>query len=69
MFYAVSLSSDADIIGAMTGAIAGAYHGASAIPSDWLTALENGAKGRDYIQRLAADLFGAWRRREASPAA
>lgn len=65
VFYAVSLGGDADTIGAMTGAIAGAYHGASAIPQEWLAALENGAKGRDYVRDLAANLFAAWQRRDA----
>lgn len=61
--YSVLLGGDADTIGAMTGAIAGAYHGASAIPAAWLAALENGPKGRDYVRALADDLFAVWRRR------
>ena len=65
VFYAVSLGGDADTI----GAIAGAYHGASAIPSDWLAALENGPKGRDYVTNLADGLFAAWQRRPPDPAA
>ncbi|MCS6862455.1 MAG: ADP-ribosylglycohydrolase family protein, partial [Abditibacteriales bacterium] len=47
--YAVSLGGDTDTIGAMTGAIAGALHGVEGIPSEWLNALENGEKGRDYV--------------------
>ena len=58
--YAVSLGGDADTIGAMTGAIAGAYHGYQGIPSRWLEKLENGAKGRDYVIDLAKDLYDAW---------
>jgi poly(ADP-ribose) glycohydrolase ARH3 len=57
--FAVSLGGDTDTIGAMTGAIAGAYHGATAIPRDWLDALENGPKGRAYVERLANQLFEA----------
>jgi poly(ADP-ribose) glycohydrolase ARH3 len=57
VLYAVRLGGDTDTIGAMCGAIAGAFHGASAIPPNWLAALENGAKGRDYAQRLADELF------------
>lgn len=51
------LGGDADTIGAMAGAIAGAYHGAEAIAPDWLAALENGAKGRDYVRGLGKSLF------------
>lgn len=55
----VSLGGDTDTIGAMAGAIAGAFHGVEAIPRDWMEALENREKGRDYVQRLAEQL---WRR-------
>lgn len=54
--YAVNLGGDTDTIGAMTGAIAGAYHGVSKIPARWLDALENGGKGRDYVHDLARRL-------------
>ncbi len=56
LIFAVSLGGDTDTIGAMTGAIAGAYHGVEAIPHDWLEALENGTKGRDYVRTLAERL-------------
>ena len=51
--YAVNLGGDADTLGAMTGAISGAYHGVEAIPAKWLDKLED----RDYIQQLAAKLW------------
>jgi len=51
--YAVRLGGDADTIGAMCGAVAGAFHGATAIPAKWTDALENGPKGRDYVLDLA----------------
>jgi poly(ADP-ribose) glycohydrolase ARH3 len=54
--YAVNLGGDADTLGAMTGAIAGAYHGEDAIPARWLDALEGGAKGRDHVRALARRL-------------
>lgn len=54
---AVQLGGDTDTIGAMTGAIAGAYFGRSAIPEPWLDAVENGIKGKDYIAGLADRLF------------
>jgi len=60
--YAVSLGGDTDTIGAMTGAIAGAYHGYQKIPSRWLDKLENGTKGRDYVIQLAKELYGIWSR-------
>jgi poly(ADP-ribose) glycohydrolase ARH3 len=59
--YAVSLGGDADTIGAMTGAIAGAHHGYQGIPARWLDKLENGTKGRDYVIQLARDLYEAWK--------
>ena len=49
--FAVRLGDDTDTVGAMTGAIAGAFHGYRAIPAKWLRPLENGAKGRDYLSR------------------
>ncbi|MBC8137641.1 MAG: ADP-ribosylglycohydrolase family protein [Fibrella sp.] len=61
--WAVRLGDDTDTVGAMTGAIAGAFHGYSAIPDKWLRALENGSKGRDYTVRLADRLCEQWRAR------
>jgi len=43
------LGGDRDTIGAMTGAISGAYHGLNAIPHEWLSKLEK----RFYIEKLA----------------
>jgi len=57
--YAVSLGGDTDTIGAMTGAISGGYHGKKGIPDRWLDVLENGERGRDYIERLAVSLWQA----------
>jgi len=53
---AVNCGGDTDTIGAMAGAIAGAYYGRSSIPSAWLEPLENGEKGRDYVAALAEEL-------------
>lgn len=53
LVYAVSLGGDADTIGAMTGAIAGAYYGAEKIPLRWRKKLEN----RKYIEELAEKLW------------
>jgi ADP-ribosylglycohydrolase len=46
----------------MTGAIAGARHGASGIPDRWLDALEEGEKGRRHVTHLADRLAEVARR-------
>lgn len=61
VMYAVRLGGDADTVGAMCGAISGALLGYSAIPPNWLAALENGPRGRDYALDLADELFNAWK--------
>jgi len=53
---AVNCGGDTDTIGAMAGAIAGAYYGYGLIPNEWLDPLENGPKGRDYVLSLAEGL-------------
>lgn len=50
---AVNLGGDADTIAAVTGALAGAYWGANAIPERWLDVLE----GRDEMEYLGEELF------------
>lgn len=57
LVYAVNLGGDTDTIGAMTGAISGAYHGKQGIPERWLDKLEDGPKGRRYVEELAAELW------------
>ena len=52
VFLAISLGGDTDTIGAMTGAISGAYLGFDAIPYKWRDKLEN----RLYIAQLAKRL-------------
>lgn len=56
MTFAVRCGGDTDTIGAMAGAIAGARSGAAAIPARWADALEQGAKGRAYVETLADQL-------------
>lgn len=53
VLYAINLGGDADTIGAMTGAVSGAYHGAEAIPERWKNRLER----KDYIEKLAEKLW------------
>ena len=52
LIYAISLGGDTDTIGAMSGAISGAYLGVESIPEKWLAKLEN----RLYIEPLAEEL-------------
>ena len=53
---AVNSGGDTDTIGAMAGAVAGAFWGVGSIPKKWLAVMENGEKGRDYINELALRL-------------
>jgi len=53
VIYAVSLGGDADTIGAMTGAIAGACYGIEGIPSQWRETLEH----NDLLDGLAQRLW------------
>ena len=53
VIYAISLGGDTDTIGAMTGALCGAYLGVDAIPEEWKAKLEH----REYIEELALKLF------------
>ncbi len=51
--HAISQGGDTDTIGAMTGAICGAYLGVESIPDSWRGKLEN----RPYLEELAGRLF------------
>jgi poly(ADP-ribose) glycohydrolase ARH3 len=53
VLYAIGLGGDTDTIGAMNGAIAGAYLGIDSIPERWRNKLEN----REYIEDLAQELW------------
>jgi len=53
---AVSLGGDTDTIGAMAGALAGAYWGVEALPPEWIAALENKDRGRDHVLRLCQEI-------------
>jgi poly(ADP-ribose) glycohydrolase ARH3 len=50
---AVFHGGDRDTLGAMAGAIAGAYHGAAALPGQWCGKLEGIAQMRELGARLA----------------
>ena len=49
---AVSLGGDTDTVGAMAGALSGAYWGVEALPTRWLDQLENGKYGQKYVLKL-----------------
>ena len=49
----VNLGDDADTVGAITGALAGALHGEAGIPARWLSALQLGEPLRAVAERLA----------------
>ena len=53
VIYAIGLGGDTDTIGAMTGAISGAYHGVEKIPKEWRSGLEK----KGYIEKLAEELW------------
>lgn len=52
---ATNLGDDADTVAAITGQLAGAFYGATAIPSRWLEQLAM----RDEIDRLALAMADA----------
>jgi poly(ADP-ribose) glycohydrolase ARH3 len=57
--FAVRCGGDTDTLGAMAGALAGAACGSTSIPARWLDALEDGERGRRYVERLAGALAEA----------
>jgi ADP-ribosyl-[dinitrogen reductase] hydrolase len=57
--FAVRCGGDTDTLGAMAGALAGAAFGSTSIPARWLDALENGHRGRRYVERLVGALLAA----------
>jgi poly(ADP-ribose) glycohydrolase ARH3 len=56
---AIGLGDDTDTVAAMAGAVSGAYLGVGAVPPRLLAMLEDGHKGRAYIDALARRLAGA----------
>lgn len=55
--HAISLGNDTDTLAAMAGAISGAALGINAIPDHLLSRLEDGIKGRSYLDQLARQLY------------
>lgn len=61
---AIGLGGDVDTIAAMVGALSGARLGVQAIPAHLLAMLEDGPKGRSYLDRLAGRLYEIWSNEE-----
>ncbi|WP_257210748.1 ADP-ribosylglycohydrolase family protein [Actinomyces ruminis] len=55
---AVRASRDKDTVGAITGAIAGSYLGASALDPQWVEAVHGLPRRQDGAERAARDLRG-----------
>lgn len=55
---AISQGDDVDTLAAMAGALSGAHLGVDAVPTHLLGKLEDGRKGRSYIEGLAERLHG-----------
>ena len=55
---AISQGDDTDTLAAMAGALSGAHLGIEAVPTHLLGKLEDGRKGRSYIEGLAGRLHG-----------
>ena len=64
---AVSLGDDTDTLAGMAAALVGARGGTAVLPAAYLQRLENGAKGRSYIDSLAERLFDRWQRLPDTP--
>lgn len=62
--FAARLGGDADSIAAITGAVAGAYHGRRAIPARWVETLE--AQGAETMIGLGRKLFERWQRADSA---
>lgn len=62
----IRLGGDTDTLAAMTGALSGAYLGASRLPARLVGLLESSPKGRDYIRQLAGQLFAVYTRQSAA---
>ncbi len=60
---AVNCGGDTDTIGAMTGALAGAFFGIKAIPERLTASLANDKRGRDHVIALGAKLGALTRKR------
>jgi poly(ADP-ribose) glycohydrolase ARH3 len=58
----IFLGGDTDTLAAMAGALSGAYLGLGRLPRRLVDLLESSPKGREYIKRLAGQLFDVYQR-------
>lgn len=63
---AVNCGGKTDVLGALTGALAGAFYGAAAIPERLLAGLSNDRRGRDHVISLGERLGALTRKRSGS---
>jgi poly(ADP-ribose) glycohydrolase ARH3 len=63
---AVNCGGDTDTLGAMTGALAGAFYGYKAIPERLIASLSNEKRGRDHILALGERLGALTRKRSGA---
>jgi poly(ADP-ribose) glycohydrolase ARH3 len=59
----IHLGGDTDTLAAMAGALSGAYLGIGGIPKRLLNLLESTPKGRDYLSKLADQLYQVHQRK------
>src|SRR3954453_9099340 len=55
---AIAMGNDTDTLAAMAGALSGARLGAGVLPRFVLCGLEDGPRGRSYVESLARRLHG-----------
>lgn len=63
---AVNCGGDTDTLGAMTGALAGAFYGVNAIPERLTASLANERRGRDHVLSLGEKLGELTRKRSGN---
>jgi poly(ADP-ribose) glycohydrolase ARH3 len=54
---AIAMGNDTDTLAAMAGSLSGAYLGTGAVPGALLAKVEDGPRGRSYVERLARELY------------
>jgi poly(ADP-ribose) glycohydrolase ARH3 len=58
----IFMGGDTDTLAAMAGALSGAYVGYNRLPVRLVSLLENSPKGKEYLRRLAGQLFTVYHR-------
>lgn len=63
----IFLGGDTDTLGAMAGAVSGAYLGIDRLPARLVRLVESSPKGRLYLLKLAAELLAVHERGQSGP--